>query len=279
MTPEGVTLAPPDLGEEIRSTLTFPKDETTLSEESQSLPGIESVLSQLDQLIDPQDIGDLEAAPGLDSYRDLAQLKKAPYLLRLSELLEEQGHPERAFLILERIIDTSSSQAPDHEAALVKMTALRPKLPPWHIEPEKTLGILIEIEIAIPTTTPLRLALLDLATQLSAESQSFVELTPKVTSVQTADPSSDQIVGIRLGLANTATPQSSRFSVALIDDQKALTEALAMACGLIVRQELRQSGFQAPPHPYITRLMWQSFADKLKDDSSQPSNLSPFPSE
>jgi len=219
------------------------------------------------------DLGDLEARPGLKTYRGLASAVPPSKLFLLSSTLRIRGEFQRALLALERVIESKEATPEELLEAGQGIGALTSELPPWTVDPIAEMPLLLVISIPYPSNDDLTTAALQLSNLIRRYSGGQLAPVPKINSAET--PSAIENPPIALWFSSTAEPPvtSAVMTMTPSGDPSALLEELSSAAFQAVRSHLTKLDFP-PPVPLeapgqelltrqVSRLMWKEFAESL----------------
>ena len=209
MTPHDTPLPPEDFGEDLAVGVSIlqPKlEETPDILEPLEINPLQPEEPEVRPITDTE-LGDLEAAPGLNAYREFAQNNPAERLLELSSVLRTMGQFQRALLALERIIDSAEASPAELQEAGQGIGALEPTLSPWNIDSEGSLNLTFNVGTAGDASPELKAAALDIATMIKRHSGNLIDLSPKITRGESEEiiPNSP----ITLWISATADPSKS----------------------------------------------------------------------
>ncbi len=283
MTPGQLVLLPEDMGEELieESAVLQPKIEGPSIHEllgrPEPTPSPDDTLTPEVPEISDEELGDLESAPGLDTYRDFAQSNDAARLLQLSSTLRARGQFQRALLAFERVIDSAASHPVELEDAGKGIKALSPTLE-WNIDPNFKIPLILRIGTETKSSEALKTAALEVATLIRDASGDLLEVTPLISSGDAKNSSGE--IRTSLGTSGDNPSSTMEVTVAGSEDSKAMTESLALAVFSAVRIHLTGLNF---PEPHglegsgtdfltqqITRLMWRDLASSLGASRTSP---------
>lgn len=93
------------------------------------------------------DLGDFQTAPGLDEYRDSAELG-ASSLLKLAQKLQNAGQVQRAVLAFERILDSTPTGGSANIEAERALANLKANLPLWNSDSTAAVPLEIHFDTA-----------------------------------------------------------------------------------------------------------------------------------
>jgi hypothetical protein len=221
------------------------------------------------------DLGDLEASPGLGSYRDFGKKNSPQRLLELSSTLRARGQFQRALLALERVVDTSNADSKVIDEAATGIAALTPTLPRWNIDVTAEISLTLNIGSARTPSESLKKAALEVADLIRKSSSDQLEIIPKITSSESSDAPEDSPVALWLATNSEAPASSAVVTLKISDDESAMIDEFAIAVFQAVRGHLARQGY---PNPlplrasgrdylsvHVTRLMWRDFAHSLQE--------------
>lgn len=239
--------------------------------------------------ISKEDLGDLEASPGLDTYREFARQNDAARLFLLSSTLRTQGEFQRALLALERVIDSTTTVTPEelHEAGQ-GISALTPTLPRWNIDPGYEVRLILEVGIPRADDEDIKQAILEMATLIRSHSGDLLEIIPKISSPKGKVEIENPPVTLRFSSGGEHPASSATMTVTAGggDDETTLLDRLSLAIFKSIRAHLAKRGYRpADPLPEtpgtdlltlrITRLMWSDFAKSLVEEPSNTAEEKP----
>ncbi len=282
MTPHNTPLPPEDFGEDLAAGVSI------LQPTLEDVPDIHQPLKitpskakePVVRPITDSELGDLEAAPGLDAYRDFARNNPAERLLELSSVLRTMGQFQRSLLALERVIDTAEASPAELQEAGQGIGALEPTLTPWNIDPEGAFNLTFNVGTAGDAGSELKAAALDIATMIKRHSGNLLDLSPKITrgEIEEVVPGSP----ITLWISATSDPAKSTpvLSIKPPADASKLREKLTLMTFHAIRNQLEKADYPLPLpldeapktllSTQITRLMWQDFAHSLVSVTPPP---------
>jgi len=225
------------------------------------------------------DLGDLEASPGLGSYRDFGKMNSTQRLLELSSTLRARGQFQRALLALERVMDSSKADSEAIGEAATGIAALTPTLPRWNIDATAEISLSLNIGSARAPSDSLKKAALEVATLIRESSSDQLEIIPKITSSKSSDALEDSPVALWLATISEEPASSAVVTVKVSDDETAAIEELALAVFQAVRGHLVRQGYPKPLPlrasgrdllaVHVTRLMWRDFARSLQKQEKE----------
>ena len=249
----------------------------TLSGDPESQPPLPE---EADRPVEPKvtpitedDLGDLDAAPGLKSYQDFARHHPADRLFELSSALRAKGHFQRALLAIERVVDTCESDAKLLTEAGLGIAALTPTLPRWNVDPSAEIPLNLILSLARPAPDSLKKTLVDLALTIRESSGDQLEIIPVVKSSETPGASPDGPVALWFSPIDNDEVTSSVITTRLTANPEQAYSVLALALFKAIRSSLGRTGY--PPaielevdgpdllKTQMTRLMWRDFAHSL----------------
>ena len=297
MTPDNTPLPHEDLGEDLAVGVSILQPE--LKETPEILEPLEiNPINPEEPEVRPitgTELGDLEAAPGLNAYREFAQNNPAERLLQLSSVLRTMGQFQRSLLALERIIDTTESSPVELQEAGQGIGALEPSLPPWNIDSAGAYNLTLNVGTAGDASPELKIAALDIATMINRHSGNLIDLSPKIIRGESENiiPNSP----ITLWISATPDPRNSTpvLSVKPPETPDQLADKLILMTFHSIRNQLEKADYPLPLpideapktllSTQITRLMWQDFAESLipaksglpLDPTEAPESGSPEP--
>jgi hypothetical protein len=273
--PSGIALAPEDDGSDLAV------GPIVLQPKIEDKPEVAGVLGNPEEPEEPViaeisdlDLGDLEASPGLDSYRDFGKKNTPDRLFQLSSTLRARGQFQRALIAFERVLD-STKAGPEALAEAAKgISALSPTLPRWNIDPTSEVSLTLNIGSTRPASDSLKGAALELATLIRKSSSDQLEIIPKISNNRKKDAPDDSPIAIWLGTGGQDPASTSVVTLTPSEDETLALDEISLALFQSVRSHLAKLGYPLPPpvratgseliSTYITRLMWQDFALSLK---------------
>jgi hypothetical protein len=219
------------------------------------------------------DVGDLTTLPTLQSYGEISPLG-AGHLSEIAIALEEKGHPERALLAWERIIDLTKPDAAQTAAALAAIKRLRGVLPAWNLKPETAITLHLHASTGKKLAKTLTPILEAVARDLQAASSGIVKVKATVISGKATIKAPGPIA---LWLTGTAKKKSTTETLSFTVNSPDLlpAEVLKTIFSLMRSQLLRTTAYTPPSalgeteNPKdalnfrITRLCWSEFAAGL----------------
>lgn len=236
---------------------------------------------------DPLRLGDLDSAPGLGEYSELASLG-APHLIKAATELEMvRGDFIRAHLSWERILDSSEPTPEERTIAGDAIQRLRPTLPRWNIDPNGEYSLLLQLGTTRTKDEAINPVAAEVAEFLRKESSDLISLAPRITTSHIEGvPEKSPIALYFSGTGESEKNQSDLLSInPPVNDQEAMRRELLTAVYRLVQQRLTSLGSLTPPPPpsnpeqpeldfqrQLTRLHWQYFARTL---SSLPEAVPP----
>jgi len=282
MTPHNTPLPPEDFGKDLAVGVSIlqPKlEETPEILEPLEVNPLEPENTEVKPITDTE-LGDLEAAPGLDAYRKFAQNNPAERLLELSSVLRTMGQFQRSLLVLERIIDSAEATAAELQEAGQGIGALEPTLSPWNIDSADSFNLTFNVGTAGEASPELKTAALEIATLINRHSGNVIDISPKITLGEAEEiiPNSP----ITLWISATTDPDKSTpvLSVKPPEDLDQLGDKLTLMTFHTIRNQLEKTNYPLPIpleeapktllSTQITRLMWQDFAQSLIPEKSPP---------
>jgi len=272
MKPRGVDLGPEDFGATLATGAigaqpnldgSTPNSEVLGNPEEQDAPVIAEITEQ--------ELGDLEASPGLDSYLEFGLENSPERLLELSSSLRARGQFQRALLVFERIIDTTKANAEALNEAATGISSITPSLPSWSIDPSSEISLMLHIGTAHPASEELKKSILEVATLIRKSSGDQLEILPKIPSTRQGNAQPDSPITLWISTADDAPIISTPvMTFRTPNDQEMATHDISYALFQTVRANLEKLGYPAPPELeasgrnllsfYISRLMWRDFA-------------------
>ena len=248
MTPDNTPLPHEDLGEDLAVGVSILQPE--LKETPEILEPLEiNPINPEEPEVRPitgTELGDLEAAPGLNAYREFAQNNPAERLLQLSSVLRTMGQFQRSLLALERIIDTTESSPVELQEAGQGIGALEPSLPPWNIDSAGAYNLTLNVGTAGDASPELKIAALDIATMINRHSGNLIDLSPKIIRGE-----SEKIIPnspITLWISATPDPRNSTpvLSVKPPETPDQLADKLILMTFHSIRNQLEKADYPLP---------------------------------
>jgi hypothetical protein len=263
-------------------TVSFAKDASAVQPEIKknpetaiALPGEAKEPEKVPEVapIEEEDLGDLEAAPGLDAYRDFARNNPGDRLFALSSTLRSRGHFQRALLAIERIVDTSEPDPELLTEASLGISALSKTLPRWNVDPKAEITLVLNLSMAHPAPEALKQSLVSLALLIRQSSGDQLEVIPKIQSKDNSEAPEDGPVALWLSSEGEEPTASPVITARLSHDSDRFFSDLSGVLFKAVRSGLEKAGFppvialdlEAPKllETQITRLMWLEFGRSL----------------
>ncbi len=235
---------------------------------------------------DPLRLGDLESAPGLGEYSELASLGAA-HLILAAEELENRGNFPRAHLAWERVIDTCDPTPEERSKVGDALQRIRPTLPRWNIDPSGEYPLLLQLGTTRTTDTALSLVTTDVADFLHKESSDLVAIVPHITTSRVRG--TPQQSPIALYFSGTGEDEKNQSELTSINPPTNEPETLRLemlaALYTLVQQRVAGLDTLTPPAPAahperpeidfernLTRLHWQYFARSLTQTPGPPAS-------
>lgn len=228
------------------------------------------------------DAGDLNAAPTLAEYKDLAE-KGASYYTELAVMLEVEGEFQRALLAWERVLDFGSPTSSQASAAIASIARLRPTLPDWNLQPDTAVPIVLRASAGSKTVKELESILTNCAADLQKSSAGILRVTSKVTPGKSVKRGAANTTTIAVWLTgpdkNSQSTEVLSFAVAKNDS---LEEELRKTIFSLVKSHLATHAVRKilplPPggsaqgalNSHITRLDWQKLGSALSQTIEHP---------
>jgi hypothetical protein len=244
---------------------------------------IETPPSTAVAIVEPTfDPGDIETAPGLNSYAVESQ-QGAAYLVKLATALEQKGAFPRALLAWERVLDMGKAEPEFYRVALDSIKRLRPTLPPWNIDPEATLPIVIRAGTGPDAAEVVKPVLEAVARDITLYSGGILTVTTDLTvGKQVAGASATAPVAVWLSGPAKDSPATAVISFTLEHPKEAKSQILSSVYDL-VRGYLRQKTAYVPlpDRPLdedpaqavqyrVTRLGWRELGTLLNTKTPPP---------
>lgn len=282
MTPRHSSLPPEDFGEDLAVGVSIlqPKlEETPEILEPLEINPLTPEEPEVNPITDTE-LGDLEAAPGLDAYRDFALKNSAERLLELSSVLRTMGQFQRSLLALERVIDTAEASPAELQEAGQGIGALSPTISPWNIDPAGAYNLTFNVGTAGDASAELKAAALDIATLIKQHSGNLIDLSPKITRGEQTEIVAGSPITLWIAASSDPSRSSPVLSVKPPEDIAQLADKLTLMTFHTIRNELEKFGYPLPQpleeapktllSTQITRLMWREFADSLSPATPLP---------
>jgi hypothetical protein len=276
LTPKGVELSPRE-DDEVGLVVSEPAVQPVIKEQSGLLaqplspegPPVEPELPTIRE----EDLGDLEAGPGLGEYRDFARRHDPKHLFELSSTLRSRGHFQRALLALERVIDSSEASPEALQEAGQGIAALLPTLPRWNVDPQAEIPLHLHLSLARPASEALKSAVSDLTGLVRESSGDQLLVTPLIESAQDEGASPENPVALWLSSTDDDPASTAVATLRLPAEPEFLLPELSLALFQAIRSHLVPLGFpntkdldlSGPQllRTQTTRLMWRDLAGTL----------------
>ena len=282
MTPDGVELPPEDQGLDLaRGPLNQQPEIGNHLEGSEVLGNPEEPEENIVAEITAQDLGDLDASPGLDTYRAFGRENPADRLFELSSTLRARGQFQRALLAFERIIDTAEADATALGEAAQGISTLAPTLPRWIIDPTQESALILHLGTAQEAPDEIKAALLEVATLIRDSSSDQLEITPKIITNGRSEVLPDSPITLWMSIPDKKDLSTPVMSLRISEQTEQAIDDIALAVFQTVRSHLSNHAtlnYPSPPElqapgrtlltTHITRLMWRDFAQSLKEPPS-----------
>jgi hypothetical protein len=228
---------------------------------------------------DPLRLGDLNSAPGLGEYSELASLGAA-HLIKAATELEVRGEFLRAHLAWERILDTCDPTPQERTLVGNSIQRLRPTLPRWNIDPNGEYSLLLQFGTTRRKDGAINPVAAAVAEFLRKESSDLVSLAPLITTSQIKGvPDQSPIALYFSGTGENTKNQSDLLSInPPVNDPESLRRDMLTTIYSLIEKRLTSLGSLTPPAPasnpdqpeldferQLTRLHWQYFARTLSE--------------
>ena len=226
---------------------------------------------------DPLRLGNMDNAPGLAEYSELASLGAA-HLIAAAEELEDRGRFQRAHLAWERILDSCDPTPEERIKASDAIQRIRPTLPRWNIDPSGEYLLLLQLgttRTQDKAITPVTTAVADF---LHKESSDLVSIVPRITTsyVERAQKKSP----IALYFSGTGDEEDNQSDLSSVnpppDEEEPLQREMLSSVYTLIQKRVEGLDTLTPPGPaahpddpetdferQLTRLHWQYFARSL----------------
>jgi hypothetical protein len=228
------------------------------------------------------DAGDLNAAPTLAEYKDLAE-KGASHYTELAVMLEVEGQFQRALLAWERVLDFGSPNPAQATAAIASIKRLRPTLPDWNPQPATGIPIVLQAGTGSKTVKVLEPLLAACARELEKSSSGILRVTSKITPGKNSKRSNSNPAPIAVWLTGPAKDsQSTEVLSFTLTSPDTLPEELRKTAFELVRSHLAthavrkilplpaEGPAQDALNSHITRLDWQKLGSALNQTVEKP---------
>lgn len=215
------------------------------------------------------ELGDIDSAPGLPAYQNIAT-QGAAHMLALSKLLASKGQFERSLLALERILDSTNPDPIQASEAIESIRQLRPTLPDWNIDPNGVIPIVLHAHTSRELESSIKPALDQLAKQIERASSGILKAEIDLTTGKPAAANAAALVAIHLSgpAKNNVSTEVLSFTA---DDSSEMTADLAKSVYRLVNNLLQRTTTLSPLLPLsegddpldamqfkITRLAWKN---------------------
>ncbi|WP_200391500.1 hypothetical protein [Roseibacillus ishigakijimensis] len=243
-------------------------------------------------------LGDLNASPQLDEYREQASLG-APSLLQLADRLQYEGRIQRAVLAYERVIDSTPSGGSAQEEATEALANLKESLPPWNGDLSASEPLQINLATARPPES-LQHGITTLSSLVSVASGNLASARFEITQLP-PPPASLPSLPVAMWLTvpgeEAAKPSLSVITIIPAEDEDLASELTHGLYRLIGRRLETIAQLTLPPpllkgdEPEnaivnkLTRLAWQQILEtpfqslEAGPPTEKPSEDSPLPDE
>lgn len=215
------------------------------------------------------DLGDLSTPPVLDSYSN--RVPDGPKVLfQLARALEASGAFQRALLCYERIIDLSTADPTQIEAAITEITRLRQSLANWNTDPIKAIPITINIGTGPRFEDELPKIIEDVQRELRNASSGILKFSTNLHIGETIeDGNSPTPLAIWLTNGEEPTQSTDVLSFTSNDPETLFPEILKTIFNLVRSTLTKGTSYNPAPeasedpvkslNSHITRLLWKEF--------------------
>jgi hypothetical protein len=227
-------------------------------------------------------LGDLAKPPNLDEYADLTK-KGAANLIEIATRLEDKGHPERALLAWERVIDSADSDSAELESAFEAVARLRVSLPPWKRDTEAALAVVLQAGTGQKSAETLAPILKQAAADLERASSGILKVTTVINTgagIEVADAPVPVAIWLSGPPDKDHSTEVLSFTIATPDS---LEYDLQRTLYQLIQNHFRLSSKVRPPTPLpdegdpkiaitrrMTRLHWQLLGEFLTAGEKNP---------
>ncbi len=227
--------------------------------------------------VEPVDLGDLESPSVLDTYSDRAP-EGSLKLLALAAALERAGAFHRALLAYERVLDLSESDAEQIQSAVSAIHRLKPTLPDWNTDPEKTAQAVIHIGTSDTFSQILPEILTKITRDLNIASSGIVRFSHVIhigrRTIQTKDTPTPVAIWLTGPGEDAISTDVLSFTT---DDPATLRNDILKTTFNLVRGHLSKAAAYNPApealddplvalESHITRLLWNEFGKTLSPE-------------
>lgn len=220
-------------------------------------------------------LGNLARPPQLDEYADRSA-HGSTHLIELASRLESAGHPPRALLAWERVIDHCAATDADIGAAAAAIHRLRADAPPWNAGREQPIAIVIHAGTARKSAEALAPILKQAAIHLSNASGGILDVDTRVNAGPDAE-FTDSPVPVAIWITGSGDGESTTEVRSFnVSTPETLEYSAIRTIHALVRAHLRHArDLRPPPAPpdegdarealatHITRLHWREFGRLL----------------
>ena len=230
-------------------------------------------------------------SPALSEYGILAQ-KGSDTLIKLATHLETTGEFQRALLAWERVLDTTTPSEDTRKKAITSIKRLKSSLPPWNIDPNADIKLILRAGATLKNHKTLTAALTSAADFINQASGHVLQIDVKASFGRSSGIKTPRIP-IAIWFSRPGDPPAETTPISFMADPKQtdlFTAQIEAAIYALVRAQLTQkTNFTPlPEYPqtekpedvlqyYITRLMWREFANSLKEEARETEEASSNP--
>ncbi|MGC4014621.1 MAG: hypothetical protein QM755_08925 [Luteolibacter sp.] len=227
------------------------------------------------------ELGNLETSPGLEAYA-VETPQGSDHLVKLATALEAKGSFQRALLAWERVLDYGQPDPENYAKGLAAVKRLRPTLPPWNIDPEGAIPVVLHAGTEPATAALLKPVLEEAAREIGTASEGVLSATVDI-AVGKKLPNASGPAPVALWLSGSAkdAPATDAVSFTVENPANLRTQVLTTVYGLVGSQLKRKTAFAPLPelpsgedpvealNSRVTRLGWREMGALL--------NLAPKP--
>ncbi len=219
------------------------------------------------------DLGDLATPPVLDSYSDRAP-DGPDVLFQLARALEASGAFQRALLCYERVLDLSTADPTQVEAAITEIARLRNTLANWNTDPIKAIPVTIHIGTSPRFADDLPPIVDEIQRELRNASAGILRFSSEIhvgPTSQNENAPTPLAIWLTSGEENSASTDVLSFTT---DNPETLTNEILKTTFNLVRSTLAKSTSYNPApeasedllkslNSHITRLLWKEFGNAI----------------
>lgn len=230
----------------------------------------------------PIQLGNLSAPPQLNEYADRAP-RGAAHIIEIANRLEDEGHPHRALLAWERVIDSANPSPAELDAAIEATARLRPALTPWNRSPDDALPIIIHAGTGEKSAETFAPALKQAAADLERATSGMLKVTTTINASADAEQP-DAPVPVAIWISGPdGVKQSTEVMSFTVTTPDSLEYDVQRTLYQLIRNQLRQStAVNAPPAlpddgdprqattTRLTRLHWHALGTFLNSTVENP---------